>query len=114
PPPAAPAARPSTALADIAAAPGRSPARAARSFANKPAYLRAIVNDLNVKMFPPRPEVIPDALAELHAAVDRLLGEAALEARILARALAEPGLDSDSAGVIQSELLDLIEVLGLV
>jgi AcrR family transcriptional regulator len=100
-----------TTLDQIAKAAGVTPAQAARSFRDKPAYLRAILGDLLTRAFPPRGEAPGDALGQLHAAVDRLLGEARLEMQVLARALAEPGLDEASAGALQAGLIELLEAL---
>src|SRR4051794_1316562 len=52
----------------IAAAAGVTPAQAARSFPDKPAYLRAILDDLTALTFPAPgngAEPPPDALAQL-------------------------------------------------
>jgi AcrR family transcriptional regulator len=105
-----------TSLEQIAAAVGLTPAQAARSFADRPAYLKAVIPDLLALAFPAAPngaagEAPPDALAQLHAAVDRLLLAARLELRVFLRVLAEPDLDAESAAVAEAGLAELIEAL---
>ena len=101
----------------IAAAAGASPAQAARSFPDKSAYLRAILADLFAEAFPPPTngtETAPDAIAQLHAAVDRLLKDARLEMRVLLRVLSEPDLDADSAAALRAGLTELLEAMARV
>jgi AcrR family transcriptional regulator len=103
-----------TSLDDIAAAAGVSPALLTRSFADKPAFLRAVGEDLIRTAFAPAEEPEegrPDPLAQLHQLGERVLtaarDPARLEARAVLRVLAESEeLPAEVSGVLFESLAE--------